>query len=626
MHSPIGVETSHHSSSVTVSIFGALSEVLSQTTESLSFLTSTTTDPAQSTSTQPPPTTTTTTTTTTTQAPTTTTTKFTTSTTEQVQEMSPESTSVQNSIEINVNNIQNYPTANQFDEITSSENEIPTRSARLIDSNTINDPNIPTASPNPHVPKTKLTDTTDALKNHTKIAQLTIPITTVSNYVLTHASPPLTQLVSLTDSSTKPTIVITPSYSTDSDVIKTTTLKSGEFPTIKGNTTFSNVDNSAKANAKTTTTTTITPLYTRQRTQDDDITKTKITFNTHQNTTTPKTDLHSILQQPIPTSLTNLSTIQDFSNLRSRLVTSLAETNQQRPVYVMPTSSNSQKTTVSMFTLPMLETTTPLPRLFSSITSRQLATSTILTTSSSTTTVTPIPLLTTTKLSSSTSRASTTESSSPILLSARSTMTVSSTTPPAPTTQLYKTMNPSTKLLSTTEIPPDYVPRFSKRIPILPVRPPKRDYVVYGILPNNTVVKKIIDENTTENPLIIYGILPNNTVVRKYPNGTIVSGDHNNKLEITDIDPKSLTDPNSDFYQHIHKETVPNDTNTMPLYEMEIFTTMAPSTYSTARNLNATDFVSTTITTTSVNSTTAMVLKLIFFVKSSNLFELVQMV
>ncbi|XP_031616850.1 uncharacterized protein LOC116336839 isoform X1 [Contarinia nasturtii] len=42
---PLNVETSHHSSSsVTVSIFGALSEILSHTTESLSFLTSTTTE------------------------------------------------------------------------------------------------------------------------------------------------------------------------------------------------------------------------------------------------------------------------------------------------------------------------------------------------------------------------------------------------------------------------------------------------------------------------------------------------------------------------------------------------------------------------------------------------------
>lgn len=634
MHSPIGVETSHHSSSVTVSIFGALSEILSQTTESLSFLTSSTTDRAQSTSTEIPQTTTTTTTTTTSTTSAPPTTKFTSSTTEQVPErVFPEFLTVPNSIEVHVNNNQNYRTINHFDEITESENEIRTRSARLIESGTMFDPNIPTALPIPQVLKTKLTDTVDALKNNTKIAQLTIPITTVPNYILTNASPNLTSSMSPTDSSTSSTTSTIVLISNSDNLMTTKTFQSTEFAITKNSVpNNSNKDDSTKE----IHTTIVTPLYTRQITLDE-IINTNTTPNTNTlSTTTPKSDLHSV-QIPIPTILTELSTIQDFSNLRSRLVTSLAETNQQRPIYIMPSSTTTEspslqqlKTTLSIMSgLPLVETTTPVSRVQALSTN---STSNLLKTSSNTlmsTASTPIvttaqllteaiPAISLSQSSSTTSRPSTLLSSSTEPRKTVSKSSVISSTL-ATGTQYNITMNSSLmeipNLLSTSDSPIDYVPRFSKRIPILPVRPPKRDYVVYGILPNNTVVKKIIDENTTENPLIIYGIFQNNTVVRKYPNGTIVSADHNNNLEITDIDPKSLTDPDSDFYQHIHNEIVPNDTNTMPT-EKEILITMAPSTYSTDRNLNATKIASTTITTI-VNSTPEMVYK-IFFVSKLN--------
>lgn len=85
--------------------------------------------------------------------------------------------------------------------------------------------------------------------------------------------------------------------------------------------------------------------------------------------------------------------------------------------------------------------------------------------------------------------------------------------------------------------------------------------VVFGILPNNTVVKKYIEQDdkvTTENSLVIYGILPNRTVVRKYPNGTIVPDRPRTRIEVTNIDPKSLTDPNSDFYREENKRNNKN--------------------------------------------------------------------
>lgn len=82
------------------------------------------------------------------------------------------------------------------------------------------------------------------------------------------------------------------------------------------------------------------------------------------------------------------------------------------------------------------------------------------------------------------------------------------------------------------------------------------DFVVYGILPNNTVVRKspddIYDQSTTEDPFFVYGILSNKTVVRKYLNGTIVADTErttSNNFEITDIDPRKLLNPNSDIYR-----------------------------------------------------------------------------
>lgn len=88
-------------------------------------------------------------------------------------------------------------------------------------------------------------------------------------------------------------------------------------------------------------------------------------------------------------------------------------------------------------------------------------------------------------------------------------------------------------------------------------KPRRFDFFIYGILPNNSVVRKYPedfyderDESIDSNPDIVYGILSNNTVLRKYPNGTIEIDmkRSSRKFEVTNIDPKSLLNPNSDFY------------------------------------------------------------------------------
>lgn len=106
--------------------------------------------------------------------------------------------------------------------------------------------------------------------------------------------------------------------------------------------------------------------------------------------------------------------------------------------------------------------------------------------------------------------------------------------------------------------------RFTNRIPILPIgtesstrAPRKHDYIIYGILSNNSVVEKTPNDNyygttterqsrnllygSTESNLIVYGIYPNNTVVRKYPNGTIVQEKQlNENIKLSNYSPENI--------------------------------------------------------------------------------------
>lgn len=94
------------------------------------------------------------------------------------------------------------------------------------------------------------------------------------------------------------------------------------------------------------------------------------------------------------------------------------------------------------------------------------------------------------------------------------------------------------------------------------------DFVVYGILANNTVIKRYpediydddhddSEENGDRNVPIIYGILSNNTVLRKYPNGTTTIDEKRSSrnFEITNIQPSSLFDPNSEIYRDATAES-----------------------------------------------------------------------
>ncbi|VVC92805.1 unnamed protein product [Leptidea sinapis] len=81
---------------------------------------------------------------------------------------------------------------------------------------------------------------------------------------------------------------------------------------------------------------------------------------------------------------------------------------------------------------------------------------------------------------------------------------------------------------------------------------PRKDYFIFGILPNNTVVRKDPNDNLLEtlteaSPYIIYGVLPNNTIIRRFPNGTRVP-QIMQKIDVLPISPWSLRNP----YSPIH--------------------------------------------------------------------------
>lgn len=84
--------------------------------------------------------------------------------------------------------------------------------------------------------------------------------------------------------------------------------------------------------------------------------------------------------------------------------------------------------------------------------------------------------------------------------------------------------------------------------------PPKKDYVIFGILPNNTVVRKdpnddILETITESSPYIVYGVLPNNTIIRKFPNGTRVPRVMQ-RVEVLPISPWSLRNPYSPIHNN----------------------------------------------------------------------------
>lgn len=68
-------------------------------------------------------------------------------------------------------------------------------------------------------------------------------------------------------------------------------------------------------------------------------------------------------------------------------------------------------------------------------------------------------------------------------------------------------------------------------------RPSVRDYLIYGIYPNKTIVRKrpednLIDARNVDSPYVIFGLYPDGRLVRKFPNGTIIPDSPRSPVEV----------------------------------------------------------------------------------------------
>ncbi|XP_024944681.1 mucin-19 isoform X5 [Cephus cinctus] len=148
----------------------------------------------------------------------------------------------------------------------------------------------------------------------------------------------------------------------------------------------------------------------------------------------------------------------------------------------------------------------------------------------------------------SSSSASTTTQSPTVITTMMDTTTIPSATTTEVTTMAATMANTASSTTTTTQQPPSttqYLGRFGgSRLTPAPrfsssssTAAPLRDYVVYGIYPNKTIVRKrpednLIDARNVDSPYVIFGIYPDGKLVRKFPNGTIIPDPPRNPVEV----------------------------------------------------------------------------------------------
>ncbi|KAL2738919.1 serine-rich adhesin for platelets-like isoform X1, partial [Vespula squamosa] len=234
------------------------------------------------------------------------------------------------------------------------------------------------------------------------------------------------------------------------------------------------------------TTTLITTTTTMTRT-------TTTTTETMTTMTTPSSS--TTTNRPPDTTTTAIETTEDNVDINDNLISTEASTS-------MPTSTTSSS-----------ETSDSISRMDTDIqtTMTDSTTETSATTASTSTATTTITMPTT---------ISQTIASMPAF---------SSVTPV--TTQTSFT-TPYLGRFGTSRLTP--APRFS---PSSSTKVPLRDYHVYGIYPNKTIVRKrpednLIDARNVDSPYVIFGIYPDGRLVRKFPNGTIIPDPPSNPVEV----------------------------------------------------------------------------------------------
>ncbi|XP_076475769.1 uncharacterized protein LOC117161262 isoform X4 [Bombus vancouverensis nearcticus] len=187
-------------------------------------------------------------------------------------------------------------------------------------------------------------------------------------------------------------------------------------------------------------------------------------------------------------------------------------------------TSTPQTTRMDVVTVtPVTETTTV--NIEENLVSTEVGTSTTAASSESTTTMSGG----TTNDSTNTTSASTEATTVSMQATPGTTVPTATSLPPRPASQSSTT--PYLGRFGGSRLTP--APRFSLSST---TRAPLRDYLVYGIYPNKTIVRKrpednLIDARNVDSPYVIFGIFPDGRLVRKYPNGTIIPDPPRNPVE-----------------------------------------------------------------------------------------------
>ncbi|XP_068970720.1 mucin-2-like isoform X5 [Bombus flavifrons] len=188
-------------------------------------------------------------------------------------------------------------------------------------------------------------------------------------------------------------------------------------------------------------------------------------------------------------------------------------------------TSTPQTTRMDVVTVtPVTETTTV--NIEENLVSTEVGTSTTTASSESTTTMSGG----TTNDSTNTISASTEATTVSMQATPGTTVRTATSLPPRPASQSSTT--PYLGRFGGSRLTP--APRFSLSST---TRAPLRDYLVYGIYPNKTIVRKrpednLIDARNVDSPYVIFGIFPDGRLVRKYPNGTIIPDPPRNPVEV----------------------------------------------------------------------------------------------
>ncbi|XP_043594864.1 mucin-5AC-like isoform X5 [Bombus pyrosoma] len=188
-------------------------------------------------------------------------------------------------------------------------------------------------------------------------------------------------------------------------------------------------------------------------------------------------------------------------------------------------TSTPQTTRMDVVTVtPVTETT--MVNIEENLVSTEVGTSTTTASSESTTTMSGG----TTNDSTNTTSASTEATTMSMQATPGTTVPTATRLPPRPASQSSTT--PYLGRFGGSRLTP--APRFSLSST---TRAPLRDYLVYGIYPNKTIVRKrpednLIDARNVDSPYVIFGIFPDGRLVRKYPNGTIIPDPPRNPVEV----------------------------------------------------------------------------------------------